>query len=65
MYPKLFIPTTPGQPQARFAVCCSIRGNQVEQWTGNSEQEAITILAAMADPSAAIYELEYHRPEEQ
>lgn len=59
MYPKLFIPST-DQPQARYA-----RGNQVAQWVGDSEQEASMILAAMSDPNAAIYELEYYRPEER
>ena len=62
MYPKLFIPrTTTNQHEPHYAVCCpSARGNQVEQWTGNSEQEAKAILAAMADPNAAIYELTYY-----
>lgn len=65
MYPKLFIPST-DQPQARYAVCApSACGNQVAQWIGDSEQEASMILAAMSDPNAAIYELEYYRPEER
>lgn len=64
MYPKLFIYST-DQLQARYAVCSPVHGNQVAQWIGDSEQEAKTILAAMSDPNAAIYELEYYRPEER
>ena len=62
MYPKLFIPrTTTNQHKPHYAICCpSAHGNQVEQWTGDSEQEAVTILTAMADPNAAIYELKYY-----
>lgn len=64
MYPKLFIPST-DQPQACYAVCSPVHGNQVPQWVGNSEQEAKAILTAMSDPNAAIYELEHYRPEER
>ena len=63
MYPKLFIYST-NQLQARYAVCSPVHGNQVAQWIGDSEQEAKTILDAMSDPNAAIYELEYYSPEE-